>query len=336
MSAAVDQIAAAVPMEPVPTFSGVTAGGLRDIEFPPLKWAVAGLLSSGLALLVGAPKIGKSWLVLAIAMAVASGRRLFGLDVEGCEVVYFSLEDSPRRLQARLRSIGTEDWPDALTFVTDLPCTASEFLDRLSSYLGEHPGVKLVIIDTFQRVKSVLGSGNAYELDTAAIAPFHQIAKERDICILLVHHTRKSEAADPFEKVSGSQGLMGVADTTIMVEAARGKVDRILRVTGRDVPERDYAMAFEDGRWTMLGDAAEVAMSAERRTILAFVREAGHAIGPKDVADGTGMPYGSVKNIMPTMAMEGWLTREGHGKYIIPNASSDGESAPVPSNTMTS
>lgn len=60
MSAAVDQIAAAVPMEPVPTFSGVTAGGLRDIEFPPLKWAVAGLLSSGLALLVGAPVLTTS------------------------------------------------------------------------------------------------------------------------------------------------------------------------------------------------------------------------------------------------------------------------------------
>src|SRR5215217_3565759 len=58
-----------------------TGDWLDAQEFPPLTYAVPGLIPEGSVLLVGPPKIGKSWLVLTIALAAASGGKALGLDI---------------------------------------------------------------------------------------------------------------------------------------------------------------------------------------------------------------------------------------------------------------
>jgi len=79
-----------------------TADELQDMRFPPPKWVVPGLIPEGVTLFAGKPKVGKSWMALEIAVAIAAGRPCLGnLEPEVGDVLYAALEDNPRRLQRR-------------------------------------------------------------------------------------------------------------------------------------------------------------------------------------------------------------------------------------------
>jgi hypothetical protein len=73
--------------------------------FPPLAYAIPGVIPEGSVLHIGAPKIGKSWLVLTFGLASASGGRALGIKVEQRPVLYLALEDGNRRLQDRSRKL---------------------------------------------------------------------------------------------------------------------------------------------------------------------------------------------------------------------------------------
>lgn len=65
-------------------------------------WVVEDLMPAGLHLLTGAPKIGKSWLVLDLALAVSAGRPFWGYATRRCGVLYLALEDTLARIQGRM------------------------------------------------------------------------------------------------------------------------------------------------------------------------------------------------------------------------------------------
>jgi|SRR5215213_7285135 len=99
-------------------------------ELPPIRWTVPGLLPEGVALFAGKPKLGKSWLALGLAIAVASGGVALGaMPVERGEVLYFALEDNHRRLQHRLKKVLAGDTaPDHLRIATEWPGWTMEVL----------------------------------------------------------------------------------------------------------------------------------------------------------------------------------------------------------------
>ncbi len=77
----------------------VSAAELLATEFPDPRWAVPGLIPEGATVLAARPKIGKSWLMLATAIAVASGGRALGhVPCPPGDVLYLALEDTHRRL----------------------------------------------------------------------------------------------------------------------------------------------------------------------------------------------------------------------------------------------
>jgi hypothetical protein len=80
------------------SFHPISADQLADKVFIERKELVPGLLVTGVHLLVGKPKLGKSWLALQIALSVAMGESVFGISVnDSCEVLFVGLEDSERR-----------------------------------------------------------------------------------------------------------------------------------------------------------------------------------------------------------------------------------------------
>src|SRR5918997_2559398 len=88
-------------------FGGVrffTAAELMAEELPPVRWVVPDILPEGVTFLAGRPKLGKSWMVLGLGVAVATGGVALGTKrVERGEVLYLSLEDPKRRIHNRLR-----------------------------------------------------------------------------------------------------------------------------------------------------------------------------------------------------------------------------------------
>ena len=218
-------------------------------DFPPPRWAVPGLLCEGLNLLAGAPKLGKSWLSLGIGAAIANGDpALGGIEVERGPVLYCALEDTGRRLQRRRRQMFAAGGRAAplLTLETACPTMPNGGDAVIVEWIEQNPGARLVIIDTFEKMRGATRHGvSAYAADYAAAGRFKTIADTYGVPILLIHHVRKQAAEDWQDLVSGTNGLTGAVDATLVLERSRGQADGVLHVTGRDVVENDYAMSFD-------------------------------------------------------------------------------------------
>src|SRR6185295_14202383 len=74
--------------------------------------------------------------------------------------------------------------------------------------------------------------------------------------LLVNHHDRKASADDFIDSVSGTHGLAGAADTIAVLGRPRHSTEATLKVTGRDVPENEYALTLAGGVAWQLGGAS--------------------------------------------------------------------------------
>ena len=150
--------------------------------------------------------------------------------------------------------------PEGFEFATASQDLSGGLTDQLVDYLALHPGCGLIVIDTLQKVRRSTGkSVNAYEADYKDVGALQRFASERNICIVLVHHLRKlKDENDPFSQISGTNGILGAADTALVMNRTRRSDDTTnLSVTGRDVESFELALQFDTAlcRWQNLGDA---------------------------------------------------------------------------------
>ena len=117
--------------------------------------------------------------------------------------------------------------------------------EQITSFLYNHSDTGLVVIDTLQKVRSCDQSGSMYASDYKDVSALKSLAAKYGICILLIHHLRKQAASDPFDQISGSNGLMGAADTTWVMQRKRTSKNADIILTGRDLDRRTlYLHAF--------------------------------------------------------------------------------------------
>jgi hypothetical protein len=124
---------------------------------------------------------------------------------------------------------------------------------------------------------------------------------------------------DPLDMVSGSTGLTGCMDTILVLN--RGSDGVTLYGRGRDIEEIESAVQFDKQycRWSMLGDAREVRMSAERRAIIDALRTEREPMSPNVIADVTGHTSGNTRRLLHSMVIDGEVTKAGRGKYTLPD-----------------
>ncbi len=296
-----------------------TAAELQSTEFPPIRWIVPDLLPEGLTLLAGKPKLGKSWLSLDLALSVALGGRALGKECEQGAALYLALEDNPRRLQRRLRKIEPElEWPGALEFRTEFPRLDAGGLNLLREWLKEHGDARLIIVDTLAVVRPQhKAADSAHSGDYGALRGLHQLAGEFGVAVLVVHHLRKADAEDPFDSVSGSTGLTGAADATLILSQRDGDVTLYGR--GRDLEEIETALEFdaETCRWRDLGDPAEAFASDTRAAIFSAIRRG--CATPAEIRDATDLDHNLIRQTLVRMVRAGDLRKEGRGRYAIPS-----------------
>lgn len=304
-----------------------TADELMAMTFPEVRWAVPGIIAEGLTLLAGPPKVGKSWLSLGTAVAVAGGgKALGGIDVEAGPVLYLALEDTPRRLQSRMRKIlGGQAAPRDLTLATSCPTLPQGGEEAIARWLERNPNARMVVIDVFAKVRGTTPPGlSAYDADYAAMSRAKRLADTYGVAVVLVHHVRKMGSDDFLEQVSGTNGLAGAADATLVLKRARGTADGVLHVTGRDVEEAEYAMAFQPaaGVWHLLdGPPDEHALGDTRAAILRHVRANPNST-PKAIADAVGLAHDNVRKTCARMATDGQLCVDAAGRYRAPGTES--------------
>lgn len=199
---------------------------------PPL---IDGLLYSGTYLFVGAPKLGKSFLMAQLAYHISTGTSLWNFPVQKGTVLYLALEDDYIRLQKRLYQMFGTEGTENLFFSVSAGQLGKGLDEQLQGFTQEHPGTKLIIIDTLQKVREVGGDSYSYANDYDIITRMKKFADSCGICLLLVHHTRKQQSDDRFDMISGTNGLLGAADGAFLLQKEKRTSNAAtLDVSGRD------------------------------------------------------------------------------------------------------
>ncbi|MFO6454079.1 MULTISPECIES: AAA family ATPase [unclassified Aeromicrobium] len=302
-------------------------------DFPPLRWAVPGIVPEGFGLLVGPPKAGKSWAALSIILAVASGGKVFGtVDVGTARpVLYLALEDGDRRLQDRARLLlEREAIPKLMEFATRT--TPADAVGLMAWWLERnHDG--LIVLDTLGRVSppSVPGE-SAYARDYRIGSTLKRLVDDHPGSTLIaVHHDRKAGAEDFVDSVSGTHGLAGASDFLIVLDRHRQEQDGVLKVTGRDVREAEYAVTMNGrGQWTLRGnslhEAAQAASAVKSKAglgdrsaeIIEFVTSQPTAVSAGEVQEALDVP--DARRYLARLVDAGRLHRPARGLYAgVPN-----------------
>ena len=233
----------------------------------PPDFVVSGLLSKGLHILAGSPKVGKSWLALWLAVTVAKGEPVWGMNTQQGTTLYLCLEDSVLRIQNRLFEI-TEDAPPNVHFCTECAPIGQGLEEQIESFVSEHPGTVLVIIDTLQIIRPVHDA--TYANDYRDLSVLKRLADKHGIAILLIHHLRKEKSEDVFHRISGTTAISGAVDSSFtLVEEKRGSGRARLTCVGRDIEYRELELRRGDENvWELVSDSREEPVFHEDRIVV--------------------------------------------------------------------
>lgn len=260
--------------------SVIAANDLLEMDFPDSKPLVEKLMGKGLYILAGAPKIGKSWMVMLIAHCVSKGIPLWNLPTQQKDVLYMSLEDTLPRIQNRLDLV-TGGETGNIWIATEAELVGNGLEEQLTNQLTANPSIGLVILDTLQRVRPGRNEQYSYSADYEDMGVLKRLADQFGITILLVHHTRKQGSADAFDRISGTTGILGCADGAMVFQKdARMANQGILDVTGRDVADLRIRLCQnrETGVWDFLnfeGQEPEKESDPLLEAVAAFTTERG-------------------------------------------------------------
>jgi hypothetical protein len=315
-----------VAREIVPMDTG-DAALLLTQQFPPVAWVIEKILPSGIYILAAAPKVGKSWLIMQKGLAIASGGTFLGFQCVQGDVLYLALEDNDRRMQRRLRAQGA----DALDteslkrfhYKTKWPRLNEQGAEALDEWIAVHPATRFIAIDLLENFRAPRkGKADPYSQDYEALTAVRELTRKYpDIAFEFVHHTRKMNATDPLDEISGTQGIAGSADGVLILKRPRGNSRGELHVIGRDI-EHDgaYALDFNkvNCKWEMVGEASKVETSAGRAAVLTALAALGGTASLADVTMQAGKAKQYVFQLLGELVDRGFVTKPAKGMYEIP------------------
>lgn len=309
----------------------VSARWLMAQAFPPIEYVVPGLIPEGLSLLAAPPKIGKSWMVLGLGVACASGGYAFGqIKVDERPVLYLALEDGHRRLQSRLESLGVTRPPSVLHFLTRMQpgATLGTITEFMELYAEQHP---LVVLDTLGRaMPPAMANETTYQRDYRITSALKSVADGfPGSSLIVVHHTRKADSADFLDAVSGTQGIAGAADTVLVLKRDRQDSSAVVSVTSRDAREGSYALSLDaSGAWMLDGcDLEEAGRTARENAttqgvgdrmaeLVAEVNRHPEGVRSAELAMALHLDDGTVRRYLRRATDAGRILNPSRGLYV--------------------
>lgn len=302
-------------------------------EFPALEYAIPGVIPEGFTVLAGAPKVGKSWLILSLCLALSSGGKALGsLAVPPSTVLYLALEDGDRRLQDRIRQLTPgEPIPSRFHYLTK--AEPGLIVPTIRAWLDRNPDTRLIVLDTLGKVMPPARQGeSSYQRDYRIGSAIKAIADELPgLAFVIVHHDRKAESGDFVDAVSGTNGIAGSADTIVLLARDRHAETAVLNVTGRDVHEAEYGLTrTPSGSWTLTGGDLDNARAAARearealkldrlgdrmREVVAFVN-AREVTKPRELAEELGLDPRDASSYLHRAVERGLIDKAGRGDYV--------------------
>ena len=242
----------------------VSMNELYETVYPSRPPLIDGLLYPGTYLFVGAPKLGKSFFMAQLAYHISTGLPLWNFTVKQGAVLYLALEDDYKRLQERLFRMFSTDSAENLYFSISAKQLGNGLEEQLQRFTQEHSRTNLIIIDTLQKIREIGGDSYSYANDYEIITRLKQFANDAGVCLLLVHHTRKQQANDRFDMISGTNGLLGAADGAFLLQKEkRTSNDATLDISGRDQQDQRLYLKRDPETLAWILEKAETELWSE-------------------------------------------------------------------------
>jgi hypothetical protein len=248
--------------------------------YAPLKFQVDEILPQGIFILAGAPKIGKSWLVLDICHSIAAGNELWEHRTTRNGVLYIALEDNHRRLQDRLKKIIKEEPPTEplnLHLAVSAKGIHDGLMEQIDNFMAEHPDTGFIAIDTLEHIRKGevdRKDRGLYSTDYADMQILRAITNKYDgITLMLIHHTRKMHDADPLFTVTGSTGLTGAVDGIwVLDKEKRAENKAVLSILNRDTKGYAFKLQLDVDicKWQFLGECEQSEQDDKEQLVVAI------------------------------------------------------------------
>lgn len=300
---------------------------IMNTDYPPTKFIVKDIFpSTGLAILAGPSKAGKSLFTIQLLNSVAGNCDSFlGHEIETHgEVLYLALEDNESRIKERLikQKLPAENsnFKIALNWSKD-----EKAISDLDSYLTENPNIILVVIDTKGKICKEQGTQVSYQSDYNFMGLIKNCADKHGICITVITHLRKRPSQeDIYNEINGTSAIMGSADTIIILKRPRNQNRGILSLTGRDFQEREEEIFFdyENLTWQSFGENKNAIpnMTPERIAIINAMTKLGKPCKPSEIAEILGKDNKVVGNLLAKMQEYYFVKKSSdkHGHWLLP------------------
>ena len=200
-----------------------------DLSKPALKpdWLVEDLIAKGdLSMMIGEPGKGKSWLAMALAVAIAEGWDTFlgrSLDTSNARVLYVDEENPEALVSYRLKRLG----------LTPAGQKNIRYLHQQGVRVDKHPDYileealdfdpALTVLDSLTRIhtRDENHAGEVSALFNDGIVP---LARTTGASVLLLHHVNKTDSNSSFTRSRGSSDLSGVIDTGLDLRGSEGSL----------------------------------------------------------------------------------------------------------------
>ena len=306
--------------------TGILFSELLKTQFPPDTWFVENLIGSGLTVLAGASKVGKSWAALSLVTALDQGSLYMGkLKTNQCDTLYLALEDTPKRIQRRLLKQGL-----TVAFNGSRLETIRMTPSALHSFLKANPRFRVVVIDTLQKMLG-MNDVNDYTQTVESLSKLKAIADELEIGIVVVHHTRKggNKDSDHMESALGSTGINATTDCTLTLRRNRGTGEATVSVTGRDVEDASYSLSWnrELCTWNITEQGAlKPSLTKEQQRIVNLLESEDRIWTPGEIAEEIGTKSSTISGHLTKLLEAGRIEKPKYGKWC---AKVFGDSAPI-------
>ena len=287
-----------------------SAAEVLNAEYPKLPWLVHETIPlGGLALLSSKPKVGKSTLARCLAVSVAQGRRWLNREVTQGTVLYCCLEESEPFVQAHLKQLGMND-ADPLRVHYHEP-KEKKPLPSLEEAIKVY-GATLLIVDPIMFLIGVQDL-NDYATTTTALRPFHAMARETGVSILLVHHNNKRTVVSPGDEILGSTSLFGIVDVALSM--SDGRQGRTLYSKPRyGTPIEPLELRLDGDGWVRAGrPVAEIESEETEDKILAFLAGRTEPTDSNTIREGIGGKTARIKAKLAAMVKAGQVELSGAG-----------------------
>ena len=283
------------------------ASALMDMHFDPLSYYYEEIIPAvGLTLLAALPKTGKSWLALNFSKH---------MDEQGVAVHYLAAEDNERRLKTRIKAVFGHH-VNHLTYhaVMSSERALPRGIDALHHIekVVKATKAKCVIVDTVQAILNPSVTNKNYDTTVEEYDGLRKLAHKLGIAIIVVHHCKKTTdvSSAPLEKVIGSIGITGTAETILVMEQLTGTQDCKLTITGKDVEQCEKHLAWNGHGFDISDDVREAKLGATQKLVLALIRENPRCT-QKYLVDTIDKDQGQVAKAINRLIELGLITKKG-------------------------